>query len=888
MKWPFSRQRDDDLREEMQSHLDQATRDRIARGIPADEARRQALREFGNVAHALEVTREQWGWTWLEQLGQDVRYGLRSLRKVPGFTAVAILSLALGIGANTAIFSLVDAVALRSLPVHHPEQLVALTNSVGGTGAGVFTNPTWEQLRDRPALFAGSLAYVASSFKLTHGGEARTVPGNWVSGGFFDVLGVRPLTGRLLHPADDVRGCPGVVAISAGFATREFGAADAAIGRTVSLADHPFVIVGVVDPGFTGVAVGAPVDIYTPLCAQVITSGDPTVLDQTQTLYLSIMGRLPAGVSLRAMQARLALQARALSYSTAPIASGSTAESPDLNQSLGLIPAAGGISGVRQTYRAALTVLMVVVGLVLLIACANIANLLLARAASQGRELAIRLAVGAGRRRLIRQLLTESLILSLAGAAIGVGIAHWAAQLLVRYLSTTRQPVQLDLAINLSVLCFTIGVAVLTALLFGLAPAWRAARTDPQLAMKAGGRGVVRGDRSQQIGKSLVAGQVALSLVLVAGAGLLVGSFTRLDTFNPGFQREGVLLAQVDLGSAGLKDADLTAAATDLLRRIRQIRGLTAASMSMLAPLGDGGLRDFILAPGFTPANKEDGIAFFNGVSEGYFATLHTVLRAGRDITPEDVYQRRRVAVINETMARRVFGSSSPLGQSFRTPEGDSASAPLEVVGVVQDAKYGRLDAATAPMAYVPLGAWGPSTGWINYEIRSTRPRAEVVREVTTLVTSANPAIAKRFNTLSEAAEPSLTRPRMLAVLSAFFGGLALLLAMIGLYGTIAYSVAQRRNEIAVRMALGAGRSQVLRMVTGDAARIVVAGVVLGVLLTVAATRFLSAFLFGLTATDPTTLAASAVAFLVTGLGAASLPAWRGARLDPMEALRDE
>jgi putative ABC transport system permease protein len=888
VKWPFSRQRDDDLRAEMQSHLDRATSDRIARGIPADEARREALREFGNVAHAQEVTREQWGWTWLEQLGQDVRYGIRSLRKDPGFTAIAILSLALGIGANTAIFSLMDAVALRSLPVRHPEQLVAITNGTGGTGAGVFTNPTWEQLRDRPALFAGSLAYVATSFTLAHGGEARTVPGDGVSGGFFDVLGVRPLTGRLLHPADDVRGCSGVVAISAGFATREYGTAEAAVGRIVSLGDHPFVIAGVVDPGFTGVAVGAPVDIYAPLCSLAITSGDPTVLDQPHVLFLSILGRQPEGVTLPAMQARLAVQARALIDADVPTAGGTTAASPDHNPSLGVIPAAGGISGVRQTYRAALTVLMVVVGLVLLIACANIANLLLARAASRGREWAIRLAVGAGRHRLIRQLLTESLILSLAGAAIGVAFAHWAARLLVGYLSTTGQPVQLDLAINLSVLCFTIGVAVLTGLLFGLAPAWRAAGTDPQLAMKAGGRGVVRGDRGHRIGKSLVVGQVALSLVLVAGAGLLVGSFAKLDTFNPGFQREGVLLAQLDFGSAGFKEADQTVAAMDVLRRIRQIPGVTAASMSMLAPLGDGGLSDFVLAPGFTPANKSDGEAFFNGVSEGYFATLHTALRAGRDITSDDVYQRRRVAVINETMARRVFGSPSPLGQSFRTPEGDSASAPLEVVGVVQDAKYGRLDAATVSMAYVPLGAWGPTTGSINYEVRSTRTRAEVVREVMSLVTAVSPGIAGRFRTLSEAAEASLTRPRMLAVLSAFFGGLALLLAMIGLYGTIAYSVVQRRSEIAVRIALGAGSSRVLRMVTGDAARIVVVGVVLGVLLTIAATRFLSAFLFGLTATDPATLAASGVALLVTGLGAASVPAWRGARLDPMEVLREE
>ena len=872
----------------MQQHIDQAVRDRVARGVPPDEARSAARREFGNMGHVRDVTREQWGWTWLEHLVQDVRYGLRTLRQSPGFTIVAVLSLALGIGANTAVFSLMDAVVLRSLPVRHPEQLVAVTNGPGNLRAGIFTNPTWEQLRDQPTLFAGALAYGATSFNLTQRGEVQMAAGDWVSGGFFDVLGVPAVAGRVLHPADDVRGCAGVVAISAGFAAREFGAADAAVGRTVSLGGHPFAIVGVVDPGFTGVAVGSPVDIYAPLCAQAITSGNPAVLDQTTRLYLSILGRLPDGVSLRAIQTRLAQVAPAVFAATVPTTAGGAAPARDPKHQLGAIPAAGGISGVRQTYRAVLTVLMVVVGLVLLIACANIANLLVARAASRGHEMAIRLAIGAGRRRLIRQLLTESLLLSLAGAAIGVVFAHWAARLLVGYLSTARRPVGLDVGINLSVLGFTIAVAALTGALFGLVPAWRAARTDPQLAMKGGGRGVVRGDRGQRIGKTLVAGQVALSLALVAGAGLLVGSFRKLDTLDPGFQREGVVLAELDLLSGGFNPSNQMVPATEVLRRIRQIPGVTAASMSMLSPLSGGGLSDFILAPGFDPANKSDGEAFFNDVSAGYFATLHTALRAGRDITPDDARQGRRVAVINETMARRVFGSSSPLGRSFQTPEGDGASAPIEVVGVVQDAKRSRLDETTSPMAYVPFGVFGPPPLSISYEIGSTRPQAEIVREVKNIVTAVSPQVMERFSTLSEAAEVSLTRPRMLAVLSAFFGGLALLLAMIGLYGTIAYSVVQRRNEIGVRIALGAGRSRVLRMVTGDAARIVVVGVVFGMLLTIAGTRFLRAFLFGITPTDPATLVAAAAALIVTGLAAASLPAWRGATIDPMEALREE
>jgi putative ABC transport system permease protein len=856
-----------DLDDELRSVLEMLVEEKVAAGMTREAACRAARLELGSDVGLKENVRDVRQGAAFDVFLQDARYALRQFRREPVFTLTAVVTLALGIGANTAIFSLMDAVTLRSLPVTHPEQLVALTRDPANTSTGTFSNPTWEQLRDRPELFAGALAYSGASFNLAQRGEARPIAGNWVSGGFFDVLGVRALTGRLLHTTDDVRGCPGVVAVSAGFAEREYGAVDSAVGRTVSLGGQKVPIVGVIDPGFTGVTVGTSVDIYAPLCAQAIVDGDPTILDQTNTLSLTILGRLPEGMSIDALQARLKVAGP---------------------EHLAAIPAAGGISRVRQTYRQALAVLMIVVGLVLVIACANIANLLLARTAARGREMAIRLAIGAGRGRLIRQLLTESLMLSLAGAAIGVIFAQWAARLLVGYLSTTRQPIVLDLAINPSVLAFASAIAILTGVLFGLAPSWRAARANPHLMMKADGRGAARGDGVKRVGRTLVAGQVALSLALVTGAGLLVGSFRTLDTLDPGFQREGILLAQLNFTAAGLNGPAQAAAARDVLERIRQIPGVEAASLSMLPPLGAGGLHDDVIATGFEPAGKEDAVVFFNGVSEGYFGTLRTALRSGRDISPEDVNQGRRVAVINETMLRRVFGSVSALGKQFQLPEGDGASAPIEVVGVVQDAKHDRLDETTSAMAFVPHGVIGPPLGTINYEIRSMRPRAEVVREITNVVAVVSPGITERYSTLSEAAEGALTRPRMLAVLSAFFGGLALLLAMIGLHGTMAYSVVQRRNEIGVRIALGAERSGILRMVTADAARIVVAGVVLGVLLTLGGTRFLSAFLFGVTPTDPATLLASALALIITGLGAAAVPAWRGAKLDPIKALREE
>jgi predicted permease len=406
--------------------------------------------------------------------------------------------------------------------------------------------------------------------------------------------------------------------------------------------------------------------------------------------------------------------------------------------------------------------------------------------------------------------------------------------------------------------------------------------------MKSGGRGIAGADRRHRIGKALVVGQVALSLVLVAAAGLLVGSFRRLVTLDPGFRRDGVLLAAMDLGGTGLKDRQLVTVPSEILRQIRAVPGVTSASMSMVTPVGHSGWNDFVRAQGFNPTSFQDSLAWFNHVSEGYFTTLGTELLAGRDITAEDVAQSRSVAVIDQTMARRVFGMDRPIGRTFQTPVGDTASPPREVIGVVRDAKYQRLDEKPRAMAYFPYGVGTNAGNWANFEIRTARPTASVVRDVERIAAGQSPAIALEFTTLSIQVSESLTRPRVLAALSGFFGGLALLLAVIGLYGTMSYSVTQRRNEIGIRMALGAGSRRVLGGVIGEALRLVALGVVVGTVLALASTRLIASFLYGVAPKDPTTLAISAGVLALIAMASAAAPAWRASRLDPVSALRED
>jgi putative ABC transport system permease protein len=876
-----------DLEREMAFHLSERADELVAGGLSEPEARREAQRRFGNRTLQKERMRDADVLVWLESLVADLRYAARALRASPGFALVAILSLGLGIGANTAIFSLIDAVMLKSLPVSHPEELVQVTVDDNS----VLTNPIWEQLRGRKDLFSSVFAFTtggAPAFDLANGGESRRVPGAWVSGEFFSGLGVHAAAGRLLRSEDDVRGCPAVAILNYGFWQSQFGGQVAAVGKTLSLDGHPFEIVGVTAPGFFGVDVGHSPQIYAPLCAEAIIRGPESVLDKRSTWFLRVVGRPRAGMPAEQFRARLAAESRAVFSATLPPNFSTSSQGEYLKGTLRFKEVAKGLSDLRLRYREALWILMGVVGLVLLIACANVANLLLARATVRQREMAVRISIGAGRRRLVRQLLTESVLLSLAGAAVGIPFAYWGSRLLVGFFSTRTDPTWLDLSVDGRVLAFTLAVAMATGILFGLAPAWQATHIDPQAAMKEKGRGTPKGSSRFSLGKALVIGQVALSLVLVAVAGLLLGSFRRLATLDPGFRRDGVLLISIESRDKPSPDGPKNVSYRETLDRLRALPGVRSASASLLTPVSGWSWNEELLVDGPVPTASQDNVIWFNAVSDGFFSTLGTRVVFGRDFDGHEGPGSPLVAILNETAARRLFGRANPLGKHFRTKAGNQTGPPVEIVGVVADAKYQSLREETSETIYLPIDQHEALGPYYSLELRMDGPAAALVPAVRQRLDQGRPGTSYTLSLLSAQVDESLTRERLLATLSGFFGGLALLLAGIGLYGTVAYSVARRRHEIAIRLTLGALRSRVLRMVLGEVGWMVGAGVGLGLLLALATTRWVASFLFGLTASDPLTLTLAAATLAAVALVAGALPAWRAARLDPVVSLREE
>jgi len=892
MAW-FSRIRNlfrsDDLSREidreMEFHIAERTDDLVARGMRLGAARYEAKRRFGNYGAQKERTRERDLFMLLYTIATDLRYTFRALRTTPAFAIVAVLSLGLGIGANTAIFTLINAVLLRSLPVSHPEELVLVTRAEGGN---TFTNPLWEAIRDRQDVFSGAAAYSISTFNLANGGEARRVPSSWVSGDFFPMLGVRPVVGRLLSHTDDFRGCPAVAVISANFWESEYGGAADVVGKTIQVEGKPFPIVGVVDPDFFGAAVGQQTSIYAPICAEPVVNGKASWLDKRSTWWIHILARPKPGLTLEQVRARVASLSADVARSTLPSNWPVTATEHYLKATIGIEPAAAGLSDIRTQYRKALWVLMSVVGLVLLIACANVANLLLARAAAREREMAVRLALGAGRRRLVGQLLTESVVLSLLGAAAGTAFANWGTRVLVRMMSTSDRAVWLDLGIDLSVLVFTIAVAMATGILFGLAPAWRARGVDPHTAMKSHGRGFAEGHSRFGVGKALVVAQVALSLVLVVGAALLLGSWRRLATTNPGFQSNGVLIVRASFRRSDSVPTRGGALYRQILERLRATPGVMAASASAITPIGQSSWNNVIEVAGYSPKSEQDALVWMNEVTSGYFTTMRSAIVAGRDFNDSDVPTSPKVAIISEELARKFFGGAGAIGRQFRVQEGKAYGPPIQIVGIVQNSKYQSLREDAEPIAYLAASQSDDPSLSGSFEVRVRGDAALAIPTMRSVLSQVAPTATLGFVTLEDQLARSLQLSRTLATLSGFFGGLALLLAAIGLYGIMSYSVARRRNEIGVRIALGAGQGRVVRMVLGEVGRMVTVGVVIGTLLALAGAKLVVAFLYGVKPSDPTTLAISALVLATVGVVAALAPAARAARLDPVDALRED
>jgi putative ABC transport system permease protein len=882
-----------DIAREMRFHLDERADDLIAAGMRPADARYEARRRFGNVGLEGERTRERDLFVWLDVLIRDLRYAFRSLRSAPAFTIVAVLSLALGIGANTAIFSIINAVMLRSLPVEHPDELVMLGRTEKGKETSqdrpnpVFTNPLWEAIRDRQDMFQGAFAFGSTRFNLATAGEARRARADWVSGGIFTTLGVRPSVGRTILAGDDYRGCPGVVVLSDAFWRTEYGSDAKVVGKTISLNGHALPIVGVADARFLGVNVGYPPQLYVPLCTQTIFEG-PKALDRRSSWYLFIVARPKIGITPEQLRARFASLAPGIIEATIPPDWPADALDEYRRAVLVADPAAKGFSGLRAEYSAALYMLMAIVGLVLAVACANVANLLLARGTARQHELAVRLALGAGRGRLVRQLITESLVLSAAGAALGSTLAVWGSKLLVELMSSSGQPVGLDLSADPTVLSFTIAVAIATGLLFGLVPALRAGRTDPQTALKAQGRGLAEGHSRFRAGKALVAAQVALTLVLVTGAGLLLGSWWKLASLDPGFRRDGVLLLRADMRELHVHEEQRVASFSRILERLRATPGVRSASVSLLTPVGSMNWNDLLRADGFTPKSENDALSWSNAVSDGFFTTMGIPLLSGRDFDSRDGATSVKVAVVSEAMARRFFGAPSAVGKRFELQQGASWSGPIEIVGVVANTKYRTLRDTAEPIVYYPQSQQEATSESRVFQIRTDGPPRDIVRSVRSSIAEVSPKLSYDVTTLDRQLSQSLALSRVVGLLSAVFGSLALMLAAIGLYGVMAYSVARRRNEIGVRIALGAESWRVIRMVLSEMGGIVGVGLVAGVALSIGVTRLVRAFLYGLRPTDPVVLTGAALTLLTVGVIAALLPARRAARMDPVAALREE
>ena len=823
---------------------------------------------------------------------QDLRYGLRILAKNPGFTAVAVLTLALGIGANAAIFSMLNAVMLRFLPVENPQELVQVrirTPHSGNDPRTTFTNTLWEQVRDRQDVFSGAFAWGSTRFDLAAGGAVHYADGLWVSGDFFRTLGVRPATGRLFAVADDQRGCPGAAVLSYGFWQEHFAGAKSVVGSTILLNNHSIPIVGVTAPGFYGVEVGGKFDVALPICATALFDEKQERLVERSWWWLNVIGRVKPEFSPEQVKARLQVLSPRILAESVPPAWDPQMQSDFLKWVFVTSPAATGSSYLRSRFEQPLYILMGLVGLVLLIACANIASLMLARAVTRSREIAVRRALGASRMRLIRQLLTECLLLSSAGTLLGILFAQWGIALLVRYISTAENKVFLDFSPDARVLGFTAAMAVLTALLFGLFPAFRATRVSLTAAMK--GSQAVEGERRVRFrfGIWIVASQVALSLVLLVAAGLFLRSFVKLLVLDIGFDRNNVLLVDVNLKAPNLTVTHQLATDQEIERRLCALPGVVSCGRSSITPISGNEWNQFLHAESPTAPTGEASLTYFNSISPGYFMTLRTPLLAGRDFNNQDGKGAPRVAIVNQTLARKFYANLDPLGRTFRLDEAPGKTGPpIQIVGVVKDSKYTSLREDTYPTAFLPINQEPGIHVGGNFALRTAVRPSALARSVEDAVAGVNKASSVEFHTLAEQVDDSLVQERMLGLLSGFFGALALLLAMIGLYGTFSYLVTQRQAEFGLRMALGAEPRSILWLVMRDVAAILAAGVVVGLSMSLATVRLFQKLLFGLDARDSVTLTLATVVLCVVVILAGYIPARRAMKVDPMVALRYE
>ena len=831
----------------------------------------------------------------MRMLLKDLRYALRQLRGNPGFTAVAVLSLTFGIGANVAIFQLLDAVRLRTLPVKEPQNLAMLqladrTGWRGGqaTPYPALTNPIWERFRDTENTFSGVLAWANNDFNLAPGGEVRLAKGLFVSGDFFHVLGVQPIEGRVFTAADDRTGCglPGAV-ISYRFWQRELGGDASAIGRKLTLNGNPVEIVGVTPADFSGVEVGRSYDLAVPICSQAVLWSDGNWLNKGTVWWLTVMGRLKPGWTLQKANAQLRTSSAGLFRATLPANYPAVNVKDYLKFKLYAVPAKTGVSELRTEYSDPLQLLLATTGLVLLIACSNLANLTLARATAREHEIAVRLAIGASRGQLVRQLMAESVLLALAGGAGGLLLAGELGRLMLALLGTSGNSLFLDVQPDRSVFIFAAGIAALTCILFGLIPALRATRKAPADVMKTGGRSLTTTRERFGLRQTLVVSQVALSLVLLVSALLFSGSLRKLLAVDAGFVKNGILIAGLDFRDLKIPEMRRVAFKQDLLRRMQTLPGAASAGETYTVPLSGASTTNNVWVDQAESSPKME--SNFAWISGGYLKTVGMTLLAGRDFDGRDTASSPRVAIVNQTFARKLGLGPSPVGRRFRREATPSEPETVyEITGLVTDTKYNTLSEQFRPIAFLSTTQDANPDSSAQFLVRIDAPLADVTSRIKRAVKDVSPAITVDFRAFDEMIGEGLLRERLMATLSSFFGALAALIAALGLYGVMSYLVVRRTNEIGIRMALGANRGNIVGLVLREAATLLLVGLAAGTVMAVAAGYAAGSMLFGLRPTDAGILTMAATLLATVTLIASYLPALRASQLDPMAALREE
>jgi predicted permease len=844
----------------------------------------------------------------METLLQDLRFAFRALAKNPGFSAIAILTLALGIGANTALFSVVNAVMMRPLPVLEPQQLVILTDPEtsgmqNGTSDGersMVTYHEFEGVRDQNQIFSNILTFSSTSYSapVSLGSSSDASPANisMVSGGYFPTLGVDPMLGHTFGAeVDKGRNAHPTAVVSYEYWDRKLARDPSAVGRKIHIRNMAFEVGAVMPPDFAGLMVGESPDIWIPLMMQDAIFPVRDLLTQkpgsiTKVMFLHVVGRLKPGVTL-------AQASTSINITFKQVLTDEAASIPDkkerdavTNSYLVVRDGSRGLSTLRGQYAQPLKVLMGLVGLLLLLACANVANLLLSRSSARQRELAVRVALGAGRARLIRQLLTESVLLASLGAALGLILAKWGDTLLLRMVSSGPTTVPLDVHLDLRVLAFAIAATLITGILFGLAPALRSTRVDLNQVLRGASRSISGGGSGSgrmPLGKVLVGVQVAISLLLLVSAGLFVRSLQKLNAVPLGYDASHLLMFRLIPATSGYKPAATGPLFQQLLAKFSTIPNVTGASLSDHGLFFNSDSGDEISIVGYTPKNGQKMDASWDQIAPGYFATVGIPVLMGRDALPEDSIGSR-VCWINQTMAKYYFGTESPIGRHMRD-EYPEDRQDLEIAGVVADAKYNSLRAKTPRRFYVPFFNPVELSTQAAFEIRYTGESAPVIAGLRELVRQTDSTLDPlAIHTVPEQIDAKLVRDRLTARLSTFFGALALLLACIGLYGVLSYTVSQRTSELGIRMALGAQRGNVLWIILREALTVTIIGAAVGLATALAATKVLATLLFGLTPRDPVTLIGAAVILIAVATLAATLPAWRASRTDPMTALRYE